>query len=433
MMRLRFKNFMRERCEFSEHGDETLLSVSEYYGVKAREDVVESDEYLSRSSSLEGYRKVHAGDLVMNYMLAWKGAYGISDIDGIVSPAYAVFSVDGDIADRRYIHHRLRSAQARADFRSGSKGIIESRLRLYPDAFLAMSIDLPDRHEQTRIADFLDQETALIDRLIQTKEKLSASLAAKRSASTIDALSGVQRMEWDASKQAFAFRFRENSWSTLRAKHAVEFMTSGSRGWSDFISSDGDLFLQSGNIGKEMDLALFGASRISRQEGAEAERTLVRAGDVLVCITGGRTGSVGYVNEMNERAHVNQHVCLLRASTRTIMPKLLAYLFWSEFGQAQMAAMQYGMKQGLGFSEVGDVKVPVPPRDQQPEIVHRIDRSLKSIDDVRSHLVSSIGKLLELRASLITSAVNAQIDLDAWRRRGQTERCIDQLKAKAMA
>jgi type I restriction enzyme S subunit len=116
-----------------------------------------------------------------------------------------------------------------------------------------------------------------------------------------------------------------------------------------------------------------------------------------------------------------------------MMPKLLAHVLWSEFGQAQIGAMQYGMKQGLGFSEVGNIKLPVPPRSQQPEIVRRIEHALQMIDDARLRLTSSISKLLELRASLITAAVTGQINVKTWRKHGQTERGLDQLEAKAMA
>ena len=73
------------------------------------------DAAESRAASLEGYRKVKADDIVMNSMLACKGAYGVSDHDGIVSPAYAVYKIDPTYADRRFIHHRLRSEHVRKE------------------------------------------------------------------------------------------------------------------------------------------------------------------------------------------------------------------------------------------------------------------------------------------------------------------------------
>lgn len=124
----RYKHLMRERAEFSVTGDESLLSVSEYFGVRPRDETINDEELLTRAESLIGYRRVNCGDLVMNYMLAWKGAYGVSEYDGIVSPSYSVFEIDQLRANLRYLHHRLRSNQTQALFRAASKGIIEGNV-----------------------------------------------------------------------------------------------------------------------------------------------------------------------------------------------------------------------------------------------------------------------------------------------------------------
>jgi type I restriction enzyme S subunit len=184
VIRRRFKYFMPERNELSTTGEEILLSVSEYYGVKPRSEAFDADAAEGRASSLEGYRKVKAGDFVMNYMLAWKGAYGVSDHDGIVSPAYAVYKIDPIYAEQRFIHHRLRSEHMRSVFRARSKGIIESRLRLYPDAFLSMELELPNLDSQKAIAVFLDRETPRIDQLIEKKQRLLALINEKRAVET---------------------------------------------------------------------------------------------------------------------------------------------------------------------------------------------------------------------------------------------------------
>jgi len=64
VIRRRFKYFMPERNEFSTTGEETLLSVSEYYGVMPRAEAFDTSTAESRSESLEGYRRVYAGDFV---------------------------------------------------------------------------------------------------------------------------------------------------------------------------------------------------------------------------------------------------------------------------------------------------------------------------------------------------------------------------------
>lgn len=420
MISYRFKRFLRERNEFSKTGEETLLSVSEFYGVKPRSLAFAHEEHESRAESLEGYRIVKAGDLVMNYMLAWKGAYGISDHDGIVSPAYAVFDVDERFVDRRFLHHRTRSDDMKALFRSGSKGIIESRLRLYPDSLLATFVDLPDLATQKQIADFLDTETARIDALIEKKQRFSDILMANRTDAVLQVFQRFNAPAMQITPETYATDIRADGWSVRRVKHVISFMTSGSRGWSDLIADDGELFLQSGNIGRSMEVVLETAQRIQPQTGAEAKRTRLQPKDVLVCITGGRTGAVGYLDQIAEPAYINQHVCLLRARPALMEPKLLAHVLYSRIGQKQLDFFQYGLKQGLGFSQVGEVRVPVPPRNLQNEILREIDQALMKIDRLLDRQSASITKLREYRAALITAAVTGQIDVAAHARPVQT-------------
>ena len=55
----RIKTIFKERTELSENGSETLLSVSEYYGVANRSEKVADGEIVSRAESLVGYKKCY--------------------------------------------------------------------------------------------------------------------------------------------------------------------------------------------------------------------------------------------------------------------------------------------------------------------------------------------------------------------------------------
>lgn len=165
----RIKAIFTECKELSTTGTEDLLSVSEYYGVARRLDVKEDDEYDTRADSLEGYKICKKNDLVINIMLAWKRGLGFSDFDGIVSPAYAVYRGKGIIP--HYYHYLLRTDRYIAEFKRNSKGIIDSRLRLYSDRFFAVKTIVPPIEEQQAIADYLDEKTAEIDEQISNIDK----------------------------------------------------------------------------------------------------------------------------------------------------------------------------------------------------------------------------------------------------------------------
>ena len=68
----------------SKGGEEDLLSVSQYTGVSLKKDKVEENGLLTNAESLEGYKVVKTGNLVINIMLAWNGSLGVSQYNGIV-------------------------------------------------------------------------------------------------------------------------------------------------------------------------------------------------------------------------------------------------------------------------------------------------------------------------------------------------------------
>ncbi|HAB51053.1 MAG TPA: restriction endonuclease subunit S, partial [Ignavibacteriales bacterium] len=140
--------------------DEDLLSVSEYYGVAKRREIIDNNDILNRAESLSENKIVIKGELVINIMLAWKKGLGISDHNGIVSPSYCVFKLLVDKGDPKFFHYLYRTNLYAEVFRQNSRGIIDSRLRLYPEEFFNIITIVPSPEEQTAIANFLDEKTA---------------------------------------------------------------------------------------------------------------------------------------------------------------------------------------------------------------------------------------------------------------------------------
>ena len=160
---------VNDRCE---NGNEhMLLSVSEYYGIAPKSEKVSDGEFETRAESLDGYKLCKVEDIVMNIMLAWKRSTGRSAYDGIVSPAYCVYRKKADI-DTKYYHYLFRTDIVADLFKRYSTGIIDSRLRLYPDKFMSLNMVVPPYDEQCQIAEYLDQQCVYIDSVIE-KTKVS--------------------------------------------------------------------------------------------------------------------------------------------------------------------------------------------------------------------------------------------------------------------
>ena len=160
----RTKTIWEEHVSLSETGEEQLLSVSQYDGVKPNDEG-------SRSESLVGYKVVDSSNLVINIMLAWLGGLGVSQYNGIVSPAYCVYKLKENHCPE-YFHYLYRTAMYLAEFARKSAGVGPSRWRMYTDSFGTVLSLVPPLAEQEAIVAYLDSATAEIDKAIASQQRM---------------------------------------------------------------------------------------------------------------------------------------------------------------------------------------------------------------------------------------------------------------------
>lgn len=160
---LKSKYLWRESFDTSQTGLEELLSVSQYDGVTPANG--------SRSESLVGYKVVEENNLVINIMLAWMGGLGVSAYNGLVSPAYCVYKLVGN-NNPKYMHYLYKTPMYLAEFARHSTGVIPSRWRMYTDDFSQTLTLIPPRKEQDAMVAYLDAATAKIDEAIAQQQRM---------------------------------------------------------------------------------------------------------------------------------------------------------------------------------------------------------------------------------------------------------------------
>lgn len=158
------RSLLKETTEKTETGEEELLSLSQYTGISYKKET--KNQGMFEAESTIGYKKVHPGQFVMNIMLAWNGSYAVSDLEGIISPAYCVFDFITE-CNKMYYHYLLRLGIYSGAFKTASRGIIDSRLRLYPNRFYPFPVICPPLSEQQAIVSYITERTAKIDSLIE--------------------------------------------------------------------------------------------------------------------------------------------------------------------------------------------------------------------------------------------------------------------------
>jgi len=242
----------------------------------------------------------------------------------------------------------------------------------YPSIRLAdicsVKIPLFPLPEQKRIAEILNKADALCDKR-------------KKSIAKLDEL--LQSVFLDMFGDPIT---NPKGWDIVELKDLLDFITSGSRGWAKYYSDIGDTFIRIQNL-QNGQLNLNEIAFVNPPKSAEAKRTKVQSGDVLVSITAD-LGRVGVVPQSIGDAYVNQHIAILRV--KEIQPSFLAFYLASSGGKAQFNRLnRQGVKAGLNFDDLRKLKILIPPMSLQNEFVQ-----------FREKLMQKSKKLLDSKVSI---------------------------------
>lgn len=386
--------------------ENNLLSLS--YGRIVRKDIDSNDGLLPES--FETYQVVQRGDIVLRLTDLQNDKRSLRSAQvperGIITSAY--LALEPTSVSSAFLAYLLRAYDLSKVFYSMGGGLRQS---MKFDDLKRMPIAIPPETEQAAIAAFLDRETAKIEALIAEQEKLIALLAEKRQATISHAVTKGLDPKAPMKDSGVALLGEVPAhWEVVRVKALCQFTTSGPRGWSERITENGSLFIQSGDLNDSLGLDYETAKRVEVGDDAEAARTRLSEGDVVVCITGAKTGNVAFCSSLCEPAYVNQHLCLIRPNDEA-HGRFLALALKSTVGQTQFEVLQYGLKQGLSLENVRELWIARPPRDEQQAIVAFLDAELSKFVSLALAADNGISLLKERRAALIAAAVTGQVDV----------------------
>lgn len=180
---VRNKTILTEVTDLSSTGDEEMLTVSHLTGVTPRS---EKNVNMFEAESTVGYKICQPNDLIINTLWAWMGALGIARNTGIVSPAYGVYRFTSDDIDPSFFDYLYRTPAYVTEMTRFSKGVWTSRLRLYPESFLALRVPVPPRAEQVDIVSAIQREIAP-ELAVQSRIRKSVELLRERRQALITA------------------------------------------------------------------------------------------------------------------------------------------------------------------------------------------------------------------------------------------------------
>ena len=165
-----FKERVETNCQ-----DLQLLSVTGINGVVPRSTIETKD---NSSEDKSKYLKICKGDIGYNTMRMWQGVSALSELEGIVSPAYTIL-IPSEAISAKYFSYLFKMHAVIFLFYRFSQGIVDDTRSLKYYEFAKLHLNVPlDKQEQGAIAAILataDKEIEVLQKdLDQEKQKKKA-------------------------------------------------------------------------------------------------------------------------------------------------------------------------------------------------------------------------------------------------------------------
>ncbi len=322
-------------------------------------------------------RFVKAGDFLLSNSMSFGRPY-ILKIDGCIHDGWLVLRDKNVCFDKHFLYYNLSSPVTYEKFKSMAVGGVVNNLNT--EMVKNLYIAFPPLEEQRRIASILDKVTDLIAKRRAQLEKLDLLVKSR-----------FVEMFGDPVENPFGY-------SVEKLEKYITFLTSGSRGWSQYFSDEGKYFITIKNV-KHCNITLDNVQHINPPNNMEAIRTKVEEGDLLISITAdlGRTGVV--TKKIAEYgAYINQHLTCIRLDKQRLNPVYTAYFLESPAGKVQFDSKnQNGVKAGLNFNGINSLLLVVPPIESQLNFVKYVE----SVDELKSTIQQSLETLETLKKALM--------------------------------
>jgi type I restriction enzyme, S subunit len=262
-------------------------------------------------------------------------------------------------------------------------------------------VPIPPEPEQERIVDKIEKLFSALDKGVEALETACQQLTAYRQAILKSAFEG--RLTAD-------LRSAMPPWRETNVGDEIEFLTSGSRGWSNYYADEGELFIRAQNL-KYDRLELVDVAFVKLPpNNAEGVRTRVSKGDVLITITGANVAKTGFVQTDIGPAYVSQHVALCRPSASLVPEFLYWHLLSEAHGRRQLNDAAYGAgKPGLNLENIRNVTLSLPSPEEQAVVIERINLALSLEERLLSTVESELERSKILRQSILKSAFSGQL------------------------
>ena len=272
---------------------------------------------------------------------------------------------------------------------------------------------LPEVEEQKAIARFLDFKTTQIDALIAKKKSLLNKLAEKRTALISNAV--TKGLDPTVAMKDSGVAWLGNvptHWKVIPIKFSLDTpITDGPHSTPQFYD-DGIPFISAEAVKNDrLDFSRMRGYISEDDHAIFSKKYKPKFGDVYMVKSGATTGAVARV-ETHEDFNIWSPLAVLRPHEEKSITDYLFYVLKSKpFFYSVELSWSYGTQQNIGMGVISNIRMALPPVEEQQEICQYLEPLLQKIEDQREKINTVLDRLKEYRSTLITNAVTGKIDV----------------------
>ena len=272
---------------------------------------------------------------------------------------------------------------------------------------------IPPIQEQTKIAQYLDNQISTIDQLIQQKERLIELMKEKRKAFINETV--TKGLNLNAKMKDSGNEWLGNicvNWSSIKLKWISEIYAGGTPSTNDekFWTNGTIPWLNSGTVNQKM---ITEASAFITEDAVKNSSTRWVPKNSLLMALAGQGKTKGTVAVLGFDATCNQSMAAIVPNSNKINSEFLFFWLHSNYERIRGLAGSE-QRDGLNLEIVGNIICPIPPLEEQKNIAkYLVDYELK-YEYLNKEILNQIEKMKEYRQSIISEAVTGKIDVRDW-------------------
>lgn len=366
----------------------------------------------AKTDAHDDRKLVRKGDFAINSRSDRRGSCGVSPCDGSVSLINTILSPHDDM-DAGYYNWLFHTTMFADEYYKWGHGIVDDLWTTGWQDLKRISIPIPSLEEQERISDFLNQECANIDSVLeQTRISIEEYKKLKQSIISKVVTSGIrgERSVRDSGDKWVGVIPKE--WRITQLRHCASVKSGITLGktYSDETELKEMPYLRVANVQDGyVDISDMAVLAVTDDE---IEKYRLHAGDVLMT-EGGDRDKLGrgcvWDARIDPCLHQN-HIFAVKTNESLLNPYFLEYVTASKIGRTyfDVTAIKTTNLACTSSSKVMAFVIPLPSLEEQAEIVAYLKEKCGAIDNLISKKELVISELTNYKKSMIYEYVTGK-------------------------